>query len=201
MRLGGEHEREAKAQQVHREYEALEFRDGEAVEDFALRLTGIVTELGVLGAPVTEKDVVRMFLRVVPERFDQVAISIEMCLEMEALTIEDVSRRLKAGEDRFSSRAAKTATAVAGAKLLLAAQEERALQLRGREAGEGSSAPRSGSRGRGRGRGRSATHGRGGDEGRISGRRIGKDQCLNCGEPGRWVRDCKQPRRERAHLT
>jgi hypothetical protein len=47
-----------------------------------------------------------MFLRVVPERFDQVAISIEMCLEMEALTIEDVSRRLKAGEDRFSSRAA-----------------------------------------------------------------------------------------------
>jgi hypothetical protein len=142
MRLGGDRAREAKAQQVRRDYDALEFKDGEAAEDFALRLTGMVTELGVLGAPVTERDAVRKFLRVVPERYSQVAISIETCLQMEDLTIEDVSGRLKAAEDRYSSRAVKTATAVANAKLLLAAQEERALQLRGREAGEGSSAPR-----------------------------------------------------------
>jgi hypothetical protein len=160
----------------------------------------MVTELGVLGAPVTERDAVRKFLRVVPERYDQVAISIETCLQMEDLTIEDVSGRLKAAEDRYSSRAVKTATAVANAKLLLAAQEERALQLRGREAGEGSSAPRNRG-GCGRGRERSSARGRGGGGERSGSRRIGKDQCLNCGEPGHWVRDCKQPRRERAHLT
>jgi hypothetical protein len=160
----------------------------------------MVTELAVLGAP-TERDAVRKFLRVVPERYDQVAISIETCLQMEDLTIEDVSGRLKAAEDRYSSRAVKTAAAVANAKLLLAAQEERALQLLGREAGEGSSAPRNRG-GRGIGRGRSSARGRGGGGGGRSGsRRIGKDQCLNCGELGHWVRDCKQPRREHAHLT
>jgi hypothetical protein len=51
----------------------------------------MVTELGVLGAPVTERDAVRKFPRVIPERYDQVAISIETCLQMEDLTIEDVS--------------------------------------------------------------------------------------------------------------
>jgi hypothetical protein len=96
-----------------------------------------------------------------------------------ALTIKDVSGWLKAAEDHFSSWAAKTTTAVAGAKLLLTAQEERALQLRGREAGEGSSAPQSGSNGnrggRGKGRGRSATRGPGGGGGRSGSKRIEKD--------------------------
>jgi hypothetical protein len=38
MRLGDEHIREARAQQLHREYNSLEFHDGETVEEFALRL-------------------------------------------------------------------------------------------------------------------------------------------------------------------
>jgi hypothetical protein len=86
MRLGCARARKAKAQQVRREYEALDFKDGETVEDFALRLTGMVTELGALGAPVTEDDAVRKFLRCIPEKYDQISISIETCLEMEALT-------------------------------------------------------------------------------------------------------------------
>ena len=43
MRLGGDHVRKAKAQQLRREYEAIAFRDGEAIEDFALRLTSLVS--------------------------------------------------------------------------------------------------------------------------------------------------------------
>jgi hypothetical protein len=55
MRLGGEWARKAKSQQLRREYEALKFKDGEVVQDFVLRLTGMVTKLGVLGAPVGEQ--------------------------------------------------------------------------------------------------------------------------------------------------
>ena len=45
MRLGGNRVRKAKAQQLRREYEAITFRDGEAIEDFALRLTSLVSQL------------------------------------------------------------------------------------------------------------------------------------------------------------
>jgi hypothetical protein len=50
MQLGGERACKAKSQQPRHEYEALEFKDGEAIEDFTLRLIGIVTELGALVA-------------------------------------------------------------------------------------------------------------------------------------------------------
>jgi hypothetical protein len=70
---------------------------------------------------------VQKLLRCVPEKYDQVAISIETCTELESLTIEDVTGRLKAVEDRYNARAAKAAATTADAKLLLAAQEERAL--------------------------------------------------------------------------
>ena len=45
MRLGANCVRKAKAQQLRREYEAIAFRDGEAIEDFALQLTSLVSQL------------------------------------------------------------------------------------------------------------------------------------------------------------
>jgi hypothetical protein len=75
MRLGCEQARKAKSRQLRHEYKALEFKDGEAVEDFALRLTGMVTELAAQGTSVGEQDVVEKLLRCVPEKYDQVVIS------------------------------------------------------------------------------------------------------------------------------
>jgi hypothetical protein len=71
MRLGCEQARKAKSRQLRHEYKALEFKDGEAVEDFALRLTGMVTELAAQGTSVGEQDVVEKLLRCVPEKYDQ----------------------------------------------------------------------------------------------------------------------------------
>jgi hypothetical protein len=48
MRLGNERARKAKVQLARREYDSLDFLDGESVEDLALRLTGMVTQLGAL---------------------------------------------------------------------------------------------------------------------------------------------------------
>jgi hypothetical protein len=129
MRLGNERARKAKAQLARREYDSLDFLDGESVEDFALRLTGMVTQLGALGEPVTEEEEVRKFLRTAPKKFDQIVMSIETCLEMEALTIEDVTGRLKAVEERIAGRAAaKVAAAGSSSAKLHLTQEERATR-------------------------------------------------------------------------
>jgi hypothetical protein len=87
MRLGNERARKVKAQQEQR---------------FTLWLTGMVTKLRALGEPVSEEAVVRKFLRTASERFDQIVMSIETCLEMEALTIKDIIGRLKAMEERLA---------------------------------------------------------------------------------------------------
>jgi len=43
MRVGSDRAKKAKAQQLQREYDDLGFHDGEAVEDFALRLQSLIS--------------------------------------------------------------------------------------------------------------------------------------------------------------
>ncbi|XP_072150391.1 uncharacterized protein [Setaria viridis] len=126
MCLDNNRVRKVKAQQLHREYEAITFRDGEAVEDFALRLMTMVSQLGSLGDTITEEEAVTKFLRVVPSRFAQIAMSIETLLELSKLTIEDIVGRLKVVEDCVVDAPAH---ASAGSQLLLT-EEQWAVRAR-----------------------------------------------------------------------
>ena len=77
MRVGSDSVRKGKVQQLKKEFEMISFRDGESVDDFALRLTNLVTSLATLGAPIDETQVVEKFLRVVPPRLSQIALAID----------------------------------------------------------------------------------------------------------------------------
>ena len=57
-RVGVDRIRKAKATTLSRDFDALEFRDGESVDDFTHRLTSIVSELTILGDPPQESTVV-----------------------------------------------------------------------------------------------------------------------------------------------
>jgi hypothetical protein len=89
---------------LRRDYDSLEFRDGEAVEEFALRLQGMVSQPAVLGNAVQE-EVVKKYLRIVPKKYEQVAVSIETMLDLANISIEEVIGQLMAAEDRFARRA------------------------------------------------------------------------------------------------
>ena len=148
MRLGGDRVCKAKSQQLRREYEAIAFCDGEAIEDFALRLTSLVSQLAQVDIDIGEEEAAAKYLRVVTPRFAQIALSIETLLDMSTLSIEEVTGRLKAVEDRVEAPARTTA----GGQLLLT-EEQWAARLRERKWGEGSSVSRSG------GGGGAASHG------------------------------------------
>ncbi|WVZ68640.1 LOW QUALITY PROTEIN: hypothetical protein U9M48_017559 [Paspalum notatum var. saurae] len=94
IRVGNDRVKKAKVQQLRREFETIAFRDGEAVKDFALRLTSC--QLGTLGEVIKEETVVAKYLRVVPSKYAHVAVAIETMLDLDALSIEDVTGRLKA---------------------------------------------------------------------------------------------------------
>jgi hypothetical protein len=79
LRVGAERVRDAKAQTRRREYDRLAFRDGENVEEFALRLTTILADLEILDDPEDERKAVRKFLRVLPVSITRWPPQLSLC--------------------------------------------------------------------------------------------------------------------------
>jgi hypothetical protein len=99
FRLGSDRAKKTKAQQLRR-FDDLRFKPGEAVEDFALQLQSIASQLATYGKPVDDEDVVAKLLRVVPAKYTQLALSIETMLDLSTMSLEDVTGQLHAVEDR-----------------------------------------------------------------------------------------------------
>jgi hypothetical protein len=182
LRIGDERVRKATAQNLRAEYESIVLRDREPIEDFALRLTGIVQRLATLGDPEPDEKVVAKYLRVVRPRYKQLVISIETLLDISQLSIEEVTGRLKAADDVEPSPPQN-----ASGKLLLTKEEwvER-YKKKGQESSRGGSS--SGGRGRGRGKGQ----GRGSGESRPP----PDSPCPRCGKKGHWASDCRSKKKE-----
>ena len=92
--------RDASAQQLRREFGILFFKEGESVTEFGIRITTLATNLRTLGDNITDAEVVKKLLQVVPERLAQAAVSLEMFLDLNKVTIEEVIGRLRVFEER-----------------------------------------------------------------------------------------------------
>ncbi|WVZ94478.1 hypothetical protein U9M48_040365 [Paspalum notatum var. saurae] len=99
MRIGDDRGRKTSAQRVRRQYEELALRDGEGIEDFALRLTNIVSQLATLGDPEDLTKVVEKYLRIARGRYKQLVVSMETLLDISTQSIEEVTGCLMASED------------------------------------------------------------------------------------------------------
>jgi len=163
IRLGVDRVRKATAQSLRREFDDIRFKDGETVDEFALRLTGMMNNLALLGDDLKEERAVEKFLRVVPPRYAQVALSIETLLDLSELTVEELTGRLKAAEERYGL----DGVAQGGSSLLFTHEEWMARQQKTDQAGAtgGSSNQAAGGGGRRGGGGGGRSRGRGGGRG------------------------------------
>ncbi|CAD6339401.1 unnamed protein product [Miscanthus lutarioriparius] len=73
---------------------------GEDVDDFALRLNTLMQQLARYGDDDIDERAVEKLLHVVPKKYSQVAIAIEMLLDFFELSIKEVTGRLKAVDNR-----------------------------------------------------------------------------------------------------
>jgi len=210
IHVGSDRARKMTLQRLRRDWELLSFRDGEQVDDFALRLSGMMSSLSIYGEQVSEQNAVEKLLRVVPDKYAQIALSIMTLLDTDTLTIEEVTGRLKMVDERPAATSSSVEQPQAGGKLYLT-EEQWEARWKERNSGEGSSAGgwRTTHTGHHRPPRKQKKQGvSGGNRAprRDSSRDPPRDQrqsyrCLNCGKYGHWAKDCRKPRRERANLA
>lgn len=178
---GAERVKKARVQTLKAEFESLSMKDTEVLDDFCMKLHGLVTNIRALGEPVEEAYVVKKLLRVVPPKFLQITSTMEQFGNLEVMTMEEAVGSLKAHEERLKGQEEKQ-----GGQLLLTEDEwvkresDEGKKLlytreewlkRGNKVGEVSSSFR----------------GRGRDKSKI--------KCYNCNILGHYAAECRKPRR------
>ncbi|KAL8148078.1 hypothetical protein AgCh_005425 [Apium graveolens] len=180
---GANKARAAKIQTLKSEFESLRMKDSELLDDFCLKLVGLVSNIRALGEDVNETYVVKKLLRAVPSKFLQIASTMEQFGNLETMTLEEAIGALKAHEERI-----KGSTDVANGQLLLTEKEW--LEREGsshklflmREEWQkrmNKNSPEGSSNVKGRGRDKS------------------KIKCYNCHIYGHYAAECRKPKRER----
>lgn len=182
VHLGADKVKKAKVQTLKSEFEALTMKDTEQLDDFCMRLNGLVTNIRALGEEIEEAYVVKKILRAVPTKFLQIASAIEQFRNLEQMYVEETVGSLKAHEERLRGK-----TETSEQQLLLTEEEwvkrenkdGQLLITRDewlKRANRGSS------------RGRDETRG---------GRDRAKIRCFICSAYGHYAAQCRKSRREK----
>ncbi|KAD6796064.1 hypothetical protein E3N88_06960 [Mikania micrantha] len=161
--LGVERVMEARLQTLKAEFEAARMKNNERIDDFAAKLAGISSKSAALGSIIEETTLVRKLLTAIPERFLNIAATIEQLVDLKTVKFQEVVGRLKAYEERTGACSSSS-----NQEQLLLAQDHDSKKIRhdkgyGRGRGNG----QDNARGRGRGRGRSGGRGRGAGRAQI----------------------------------
>jgi hypothetical protein len=200
LRMSDAHVQEAKAQHLLKQFENVSFKDGEAINDFAVRLNSLAAELRELGEKMEEQRVVKKMLRVVPARYNQITCSIEMFADMKTMSMEELVGRLRVAEERCGG--GEVVVNIAGLLLLTeeqweARRRERCGKERARRGDDEKNRGHSGSQED------SDEDDDDGGSNIVSGvsrrrRSSGKGRCFNCGVRGHFSRERPKPRKEEA---
>jgi hypothetical protein len=94
IRMGGDRIEEATADKLRCDFGELQFKSGECVEDFSLRVSAVANQLRSVGDKISNKDVIKKILHSVPDYLEQVAISIETLLDLNTMSIEEATGHL-----------------------------------------------------------------------------------------------------------
>jgi hypothetical protein len=99
-RIGSDRDRKTTLQVLRKEWENLAFKPGEDVDDFALRLNTLLQKMVQFGDDTYDEErAVEKLFRYIPEKYKQIARSIESLLDLSTMTIEEAVGRLKVVDD------------------------------------------------------------------------------------------------------
>ena len=192
MCSGADRVKKAKVQTLKTEFENLTMKETDVIDDFSMKLNGLVTNIKALGETIEESYVVKKFLRSVPTKFLQITSAIEQFGDLEKMTIEEVIGSLKAHEERMKGKQPENT----GGQLLLTEEEwvrregndgqlllTKEEWLKRSKPGGTEMSPNSKFRGN-----------NGNQSGRSSRSRV---RCFNCNVLGHYASECRKPKRDK----
>jgi hypothetical protein len=95
-RIASDRAHKTTLQALYKEWENLAFKPGEDVDDFALRLKTLLQKMVQFGDDTyNEERAVEKLFCCIPEKYKQIAHSIESLLDLSTMSIEEVIGRLK----------------------------------------------------------------------------------------------------------
>jgi hypothetical protein len=100
MRVGDDRVKAANVERLMKAFETVTFRDSENVDEFVMRVNGIVSGLRELGEKIEDNRVVRKILRVLPRKMRQVAVSIQMLCDLNTMSVEELLGRRRVAEEQ-----------------------------------------------------------------------------------------------------
>ncbi|XP_074336117.1 uncharacterized protein LOC141673281 [Apium graveolens] len=190
---GAERVRTAKIQTLKTEFEALNMKENESLDDFCMKMNSLITNIRALGEEIVESYVVKKLLRAVPSKFLQIVSTIEQFGDLEKMTIEETMGSLKIHEERLCGQSESNI-----GQLLLTEEE---WLRKDKEKGKLLLTREEWMRRSNRGNTDSSQRFRSDNRARDNGGRGGRDRtrvrCFNCSGYGHYATECRKPRRDK----
>lgn len=146
MYMGVVRVKTAKVQTLKSEFESMSMKETDNLDEFCMKLNGVVTNIRVLDETMEESYVVKKLIRAVPTKFQQIASTIEQFGNIQEMTMEEAVGRLRAHEERMKGHGENS-----GGQLLLTQEEWSKRSSKGGSGTSHNSRGRGGSTFRGRG--------------------------------------------------
>jgi hypothetical protein len=188
VRIDANRVKEANAKRLCHDFADIVFNPGETVIDFSIHLNTGASELRVLGDDITDKQVIKKMLHVVPDRLKQVAILMETLLDLDSLSIEEA----------VEQRKTKSSPKEAGGRLLLT-EEEWMARMKSWDGSGSNTGAKNGGGNKGGGKNKRGKSSVGGEQKTKASR---DDVWRYCGKKGHWAQECHKNKQDKeAHLA
>ncbi|GJX99975.1 zinc finger, CCHC-type containing protein [Tanacetum coccineum] len=102
--VGEEKVQQARLQSLMIGFNTLQMKDDDTVDAFTAKLNGYATKARELGKTLDESLLVRKLLDSTPDRFIQIVASIEQTSDLDDISLDEITGKLKAFEERIKLR-------------------------------------------------------------------------------------------------
>ena len=90
-----------KLQSLWREFDNLQMKESESIQDFFSKVSTIINQIRSYGDTLDDKKVVHKILRSLPAKFEHVVAAIEISKDLSKLTVDELMGALEANEERI----------------------------------------------------------------------------------------------------